>query len=137
MSRSNWDFRVDARGVPISHSPRRTRFSAMAINTCCKCVLAIPLRFAVNTREFDLDHLVVSIIYRRRPTQAPLSLRAGRFLFVPINLKTPGVESTASLGLPVTVRTRRSVEIDTILTRDGDEQFGLDITRIYQVPARK
>jgi hypothetical protein len=43
MSRSKWDFRVNARGVPINHSPRRTRFSATAISTCCKCVLAIPL----------------------------------------------------------------------------------------------
>src|SRR5215510_7099142 len=49
-------------------------------------------RLAVETREFDLDHLIVCMIYSWCPTQTRLTLRADRLLFLPINAETLSIK---------------------------------------------
>jgi hypothetical protein len=43
MSLVNADWRVRASGVPANQAPRRMRFMAAAVSTCCRCVLARPM----------------------------------------------------------------------------------------------
>jgi hypothetical protein len=42
FSAAKGEQRVFARGVPVNHSPSRTKFRAAAVARCCKWVLASP-----------------------------------------------------------------------------------------------
>ena len=46
ISLANGERRVGARGASSSHSPIRRKFSALAVNRCCKLVFASPMYLA-------------------------------------------------------------------------------------------
>src|SRR6185295_18017033 len=90
-----------------------------------------------ETREFDLDHLIVCMIYSWCPTQTRLTLRANRLLFLPINAETLRIKPAPGLRLPVIVSARRAIKINAILAGYAHQQFCLDIACIHEVCAWK
>ena len=53
-SLANGERRAGARGASSSHSPIRRKFSALAVNRCCKLVFASPMRAAAPRRFFSV-----------------------------------------------------------------------------------
>src|SRR5262249_31821707 len=94
-------------------------------------------RLAVETRELDLDHLIVHMIYSRCPAQTRLTRRASRLLFVPVNAKTLRIKPAPGLRLPVIVGACRAIKIDPILAGDAHQQFRFDIACVNEVCAWK
>jgi hypothetical protein len=88
-------------------------------------------------RAFNLDDLVGSVVDRRGPAEAFVSLWACGLLVFPVDAKMISIEALLLIGLPLMIAAGRTDQIDLVVLLTLEQQFSIHVACIHHMLLRE